>query len=283
MQYIAKIGEVAMQDIRNNCSSSSQESRGMVCIDTRRVLDSCKDRDCFEDARVYLTNYGEEVLSSAGNIRTRSAEILCAYVGVEEVPFNQGFYKVTVRYYILIEVEACVGLGKSQCIKGITAIEKDVVLYGGEGNVTSFASSPNNGYCSICTNSNSSTNAPIAVVETVEPVVRGTKVKECSCGCECECDCGEIPSDVLCCLDGEICSTGDYPRLYVSLGLFSVIRIERPTQLLVQATDYSVPDKECVTPCDENPCAIFNNMAFPTNEFCSQIPKEITSCNVKCK
>ncbi len=257
-----------MQENRNNCSSPCSDGRGTVVIDTRRVLDSCKDRDCFEDTRVYLTNYGQEILANAGNIRTKSAEIVCAYVGVDEVPFNQGFYKVTVRYYILIEIEACVGLGKSQCIKGIAAIEKDVVLYGGEGNVTSFASSPTNGYCSVCTHSNASTNAPIAVVETVEPVVLGTKVKECACGCECDCDCGEIPSDVLSFLDGEICNTSDYPKLFVSIGLFSVVRIERPAQLLVQATDYSVPDKECYAATNnESPCDLFRTIAFPTSRF----------------
>ena len=57
-------------------------------------------------------------------------------------------------------------------------------------------------------------------------------------------------------------------RLYVSFGIFSVIRIVRPAQLLIQATDYSVPDKEC-TPArnDENPCALFRTMAFPVNQF----------------
>ena len=132
--------------------------------------------------------------------------------------------------------------------------------------MTSFTSSPENGFCSLCTNNNSSTNAPIAVVETVEPVVLGTKVKECACGCDCEC--GDIPSEVLCCLDGELCNTADFPRLYVSLGLFSVIRIERPAQLLVQATDYSVPDKECLAATNnENPCDLFRTIAFPTSRF----------------
>lgn len=257
-----------MQENRNNCSSSLSDTRGMVCIDTMRVLDSCKDRDCFEDVRVYLTNYGQQIIAGATNIRTKTADIVCAYVGVDEVPFNQGFYKVTVRYYILIEVEACVGLGKSQCVKGIAAIEKDVVLYGGEGNVTSFASSPESGYCSMCNRSNSSTNAPVAVVETIEPVVLGTKLKECACGCDLDLECCEIPGDVLCCLDGEICNTNDFPRLYVSVGLFSVVRIERPAQLLIQATDYSVPDKECYAATNnEKPCDLFRTIAFPTSRF----------------
>lgn len=257
-----------MQENRNLTNGLSADCRGTVCIDTRRVLDSCKDRDCFEDARVYLTNFGEEILASSTNIRTKSAEIVCAYVGVNEVAFNPGFYQVTIRYYISIELEACVGIGRSQCIKGIIALEKDVVLYGGEGNVTSFSSSPANSYCNLCANDNVSTDAPIAVVETVEPVILGHKVKECCCGCDCDCGTIDLPETVKCCMDGEICTSGDAPKLYVSIGLFSVIRIERPAQLLVQAADYSVPDKECYPAGNnESPCDLFKTMAFPTSRF----------------
>ena len=253
-----------MLDNRNSSLNSCNNSGGTVCISTRRVLDSCKDRDCFEDVRVYLTNFGDEVLSAATNVRVRSADIICAYVGVDQVAFNPGFYKVTVRYYIAVEIEACVGIGKSQCIKGITSLEKEVVLYGGEGSVTSYTSSPGSGYCSPCTNDNVGNNAPIAVVETVEPVVLGYKVKEC---CN-PCDCYEIPECVRCCIDGELSLANDGPRLYVSFGLFSIIRIERPAQLLIQATDYSVPDKECYpAESNENPCDLFRTMAFPSSRF----------------
>ncbi len=264
-----------MQDNRNTGLSLTQDCRGTVCIDTRRVLDSCKDRDCFENVRVYLTNYGEEVLSNATNIRIKSAEINCAYVGVNEVAFNNGFYQVTVRYYITLEIEACQGCGRSQCIKGLAALEKSVVLYGGEGNVTSFSSNPESGYCAECTADNATTSAPIAIVETVEPIVLGYKVRECGCNCSCGCDCDnpQLPDTVRCCMDGEISTSADAPRLYVSFGVFSVVRIERPAQLLVQATDYSVPDKECCT-ADNNdsPCDLFRTMAFPTSRF-------RTSCN----
>ena len=259
-----------MQENRNLTNGLATDCRGTVCIDTKKVLDSCKDRDCFEDARVYLTNYGEEILSSATNIRTKSAEIMCAYVGVSEVAFNPGFYQVTVRYYVSVEIEACIGIGRSQCIKGIAALEKDVVLYGGEGNITSFSSSPESNYCGMCTTTNTSTNSPIAVVETVEPVILGYKIKECCCGCEC--DTLEIPENVRCCIDGEICTTNEGAKLYVSFGLFSVIRIERPAQLLIQATDYSVPDKECCPAGNnESPCELFRTMSFPTSRF-------MTSC-----
>ena len=173
---------------------------------------------------------------------------------------------MTVRYYVLIELEACLGIGRSQCFKGLAVLEKQVILYGGEGNVTTFSSDPENGFCSLNPH-NRSTNAPIAIVETVEPIVLGTKVTECGCPCS-NAEYIELPEALRNCLDGEVCINTDGPRLYMSLGIFSVIRIVRPAQLLVQATDYSVPDKECVAATnDENPCSVFQNMDFPTARF----------------
>ena len=56
-------------------------------------------------------------------------------------------------------------------------------------------------------------------------------------------------------------------NLYVSLGFFSVVRIERPGQYIVSATEFSVPDKECVMTQPDDPCQMFAKMAFPVNEF----------------
>lgn len=268
-----------MSDNRNTSSVLCQDGRGTVCIDTHRVLDSCRDRDCFENTRVYLTCFGEEILANATNVRARSAKVMWAFVGVDEVPFNCGFYQVTVRYYILIELEACLGIGRSQTFKGLSVLEKEVILYGGEGSVTTFSSDPENGFCSY-NQDNRGTNGPIAIVETVEPIILGTKVKERECGC---CSCAselnvDLPSCLQGCLDGEISTTNDAVRLYISFGLFSVIRIERPAQLLVQASDYSVPDKECIAATnDEDPCSVFRNMPFPTARF------RVTNVNNSCE
>lgn len=255
-----------MTENRNTSSCYGSQDRGAVCIDTHRVLDSCRDRDCFENTRVYLTSQGEEILSGVANVRAQNAKVLWAFVGVDEVPFNCGFYQVTVRYYIHVDLEACQGLGRSQKFGGLAVLEKQVILYGGEGNVTTFSSDPENSYCSPHLN-NRGSNAPVATVETVEPIVLGTKIVECGCPCSAS-EYIELPEELRCCLDGETRITTDGPRLYMSFGIFSVIRITRPAQLLVQATDYSVPDKECVMATnEENPCSVFKNMAFPTSRF----------------
>ena len=242
---------------------------GTVCIDTRRVLDSCRDRDCFEDTRVYLTPTGEDILANSSNVRTRTARLLWAYVGVDEVPFNCGFYRIRIRYYIEVEFEACVGVGRSQTFRGLAALEKEVILYGGEGRAITYTSNPDNNYCSVCNVTGGVTNDPIAVVETVEPIVLGTRVSDCNCPCPCGgTDYPDIPEGAADCFGEELVTNSTGPRLLVSFGIFSVIRMERPAQLLVHATDYSVPDKECnQTTNNDNPCALFRTISFPTNQF----------------
>lgn len=256
-----------MLDNRNSTSSCNNDSRGTVCIDTKRVLDSCRDRDCFENVRVYLTDSGEQILSCSTSVRTRSAEVLWAHVGVDAVPFNCGFYRVSVRYYILIELEACQGVGRGQTFKGLSVLEKEVILFGGEGNAKTFSSTPGDSFCTIPDVLNFDTNAPVGIVETVDPIVLGTKIVDCSCPCPCN-EYIDLPEAISCQFDGDLRISTDNSRLYISIGIFSVIRIVRPAQLLVQATDYSVPDKECVEASnEEDPCSVFRNMAFPSSSF----------------
>jgi hypothetical protein len=98
-------------------------------------------------------------------------------------------------------------------------------------------------------------------------VILNTRVREADDGCCCCCCCGDIPEGVAARINGKLNDTnGRY--LTVSLGIFSVVRIVRPAQYLINATEYCVPDKECISPEEDNPCAIFKNMAFPTAEFC---------------
>ena len=256
-----------MQENRNGSLGCSSDSRGAVCIDTMRVIDCCRDRDCFENVRVYLTAFGEDIISNTSNVRTRDAKLIWAYVGVDAVAFNRGFYQITVRYYIKIDFEACLGIGRNQCFSGIAVLEKDVILYGGEGSVVTYSSSTSGGYCDIGTEV--STNDPVATVETVEPVILGTKIVDCSCGASPCNECCEIPENVCCAVDGELDLTNNtVNKLYISVGIFSIVRLEREAQMLIQASDYCIPDKECTAATNDNdPCALFNTMPFPTSQF----------------
>lgn len=250
-----------------NCSPGS--GREMVCIETNRILDSCRDRDCFENVRVFLTDFGNEILERTGNIRVKKACISYTSIHIDPVPFNRGFYSVTIRFYVKLDFEACVGGGRSQDFDGVAVLEKKVILYGSESNVNIFKSNPDaSDYCAEPTPCGQSRNVPIAVVEVVDPIVLGVKIAEPK-ECQCCCCCCDVPDAVSSRMSGALSDHHvDDRYLTVSLGIFSVVRIVRPAQYLVQATEYCVPDKECIAHEEDDPCCMFRSMAFPVSEFC---------------
>ena len=56
--------------------SSVRES---VCVHTRKIFDSCRDKDCVEDLRFYPTTAAQEVLSTSQMIKGGTAELLYIY------------------------------------------------------------------------------------------------------------------------------------------------------------------------------------------------------------
>lgn len=250
-----------MQENRNNCRES-------VCIDCNRVLDSCRDKDCYENVRVYLTDCGQDLIEKTNNVRCKDACVVGCQIGLDEVPFHCGFYQVTVRLYTKLCLEACIQLGRPQEFEGMAVTEKRVVLYGSEGNVRIFQSDPNqSGFCACPAHGKKKSNLPVAVCEVAEPVVLDLRVveePECCCCC---CCLEELQEELVDFSDGRYVDDENAKKLAVTLGFFSVIRIERPGQYLVNATENSVPEKECVVANENDPCAIFRGMDFPVSQF----------------
>ncbi len=262
-----------MGENRFSCGSQSQPTRDVVCIETNRILDSCRDRDCFEDAKVILTDFGKDIIQRTSSVRAKDACIAWTYIGIEPVRFNRGFYAVNIKFYIKICFEACVCAGKSQEFEGVVILEKRVILYGSESNVSIFKSNPDaSDYCTVPQLCCSSKNVPIAIVEVVDPIILNTKVREhddcCECCSCCCCCCDDVPESIASSLSGALSGDDEGRYLTVSLGIFSVVRIVRPAQYLINATEYCVPDKECISAEDDDPCSVFRHMAFPTSEFC---------------
>lgn len=272
-----------MPENRMNARDGTLSRRDNVCIDSFRILDSCKDKDCFEDTRVLLTDYGQEVLEKSGSVRVTGTKVVWTDIVVDPVKFNRGFYQISIRFFTKITCEACICIGKSQEIEGIAVTEKKVVLYGGEGNVNIFRSSELSG--EFCTWGGGGetviTSKPSVVVEVVDPIALSVKVKEkgsspsvCCCCCA-----DEVPSCVTNNMSGSLCDGNSATRnLYVTLGFFSVIRVERPAQFMITATEYAVPEKVCCKAEEEDPCSLFAKMSFPVNEFTTGMPSNLGGC-----
>lgn len=279
-----------MAEMRNSQTGSQKDGSNVhkcetICVDCNRILDSCRDKDCFEDVKVYLTDCSQEIVDRATNIRDKYAKVVGAYLDVEPVPFNRGFYQIFMRIFVKIVAEACINSGRLADIEGIAVCEKKVILYGSEGEVSIFKSDPeNSNSCVIPSANNMYTNLPVAVCEVVDPLVLKTKVADKNAKCMCCCSVEDIPENICMCLNGNLITHSESERnLYVTLGLFSVIRIERPGQFLINAAEYHVPEKECVATDGDDPCALFRQMEFPVEEFSSPSYRQIAENSINCK
>ncbi len=58
-----------------------------LSIHTRKITDSCRDKDCIEDLRVYLTKSSQAVLDTAAGAKVRCGELLYTYIDVETDTF----------------------------------------------------------------------------------------------------------------------------------------------------------------------------------------------------
>ena len=249
--------------------------KGNVVIDVNRVMDSCRDKDCYEDVPLMLCENGREIVEKTSNIRIKHAEVVRSGIVMDPVRFNKGFYTVDVRFYVKVVCEACICIGKSVEFDGLAICDKRVILYGGESNVSLFRSEEDKGFCSIGSPSVSQYGSlPIAVCEVAAPVALDARIGKYCDKCGCSISSEEVPDNVAVCFDNRFVDNipgnddSNGRLLLVSLGLFSVIRLERPGQYIVNGTESCVPEKECV--CNEaDPCSTFKKMDFPINEFCT--------------
>ena len=243
--------------------------REAVCIHTKKIFDSCRDKDCIEDLRFYPTQHSQAAIDRALSIKAGKAELLYVYIDVEPISFNRGFYTVDVRYYYRVTADAFVGAARPVEVTGLCIFDKRVILFGGEGSAKIFSSDAV--FDGPDDQALRTTNMPTAVVEAVDPLVLGMKLVDvCECRPCCECDLCEIPSCICGCFNSDLCFGGDGKRIYVTLGQFSLIRLERDAQLLMPAYDYCMPEKECSCSAgcgDEDPCEIFRHVKFPVEEF----------------
>ena len=83
----------------------------------------------------------------------------------------------------------------------------------------------------------------------------------------CEAEVRDIPERIIGAFDEALVYNDTQRRLYVTIGQFSIIRLERDTQLLIPAYDYCMPDKECQGSSEDDPCTLFSRIRFPVEEF----------------
>ncbi len=121
----------------------------------------------------------------------------------------------------------------------------------------------------------------MSILEVLDPMVLSSKVREVpDCGCK-EPGAVQVPDYISALFDEPLVLTGERRKLYVTLGQFSLVRLERSAQLVVPVLDYSIPTKECCDSpgCSEDPCEVFSRIPFPTAQFAPKNCDSQDCCN----
>ncbi len=256
--------------------------REAVCIQVEKIYDSCREKDCVEDAPV-LFRHPEKIqklLNAAINVKARSAEVRDVYADVEELPFKRGFYTVDVKYFIKVVLDFFVpsnrGGTRIVTVPGLVLFDKKVILFGSEGHVKIFKSHfTEKGIDTQIRSDLQQDNLPISKIEVAEPIALSARIVEEKHKCCFD----SVPRFIMDELDRgyddldddfTAAETGNRfteREVLASIGLFSIIKLVRFVQLLVPAFDFCVPNRECIAATEENACDLFDTIDFPFDEF----------------
>lgn len=269
------------------CEKDLCKIREAVCVQVVKIYDSCKEKDCIEDARVLFKDPDKArwIINHAINVKVRKAEVIKVFSDVEDVPFKRGFFTVDVKFFIKVTLDFFLPRGgfgtKIVTLPGLILFDKKVILFGSEGNVKIFSSH----FAEHCDDKPSGDmeqdNKPVSKVEVAEPIALNARictVHEHNDDDDCNKCVPRSISDVL-----EDCDINesefedvevnderhilDRRVVVVTVGLFSIIKLTRLIQLLIPAFDFCVPNKKCIASTNEDPCELFETIEFPIDEF----------------
>ena len=140
-----------------------QDLRQALSIHTRKITDSCRDKDCIEDLRVYLTKCSQALLDTAAGAKVRCADLLYTDIEVEPVAFDRNHYCIDVTFYYRILADAVIGAARPAALYGLAVFSKRAVLCGEDSRAHIFTSQTRIGGTDGI--SRYSANRPTAVVE----------------------------------------------------------------------------------------------------------------------
>lgn len=256
-------------------SCQDSQFKESVCIDAYRVYDSCADKDCLENLRVNFSESAQHVIDQATGVRVKNVSVITTYIDLEAIPFRKGYYSVDMTFFFEVELEAFIAPSVMPAtVSGLCVFNKKVVLYGSEGNVRIFTSDYVADDSDI--QSIASRNLPKATVQVADPVALSAKLcdpRECCHQPQCR-----VPECICRKFGGEFVRSSNVNKtVAVTLGLFTIVQIERNVQMRIPAYDFCIPKKECVTSTD-NPCDLFSRIEFPTEEFFPPRTLDDSSC-----
>ena len=118
------------ENCHGSVSCSADDLRQALSIHTQKITDSCRDKDCIEDLRVYLTKSSQSVLENCTSAKVRCADLLYTYIDVEPVAFDRNHYCIDLTFYYRILADAVTGCNRPTPLQGLAVFSKRAVLCG---------------------------------------------------------------------------------------------------------------------------------------------------------
>jgi hypothetical protein len=161
-----------------------------------------------------------------------------------------------MTYFFKVSVTACSTAGGTPTtVDGLSTFTKKVILFGSEASVKTFSTDRTAlGHC---------TNLPTVSVQVIDPMILSCDVCECS---ESNTRSLSIPEEIAAQFGGSFDNVRFNRSITISIGLFSIVQLERQVQIMIPIYDFCIPDKAC-PPQTSDPCELFGKIAFPTEEF----------------
>lgn len=241
----------------------SEDFSSPICVSVDKVYDACRERNCIVDSRVFVRECDQDIIDNAINVKLKDADIIWVYTDIEPVLYSSGYFSIDIKFFIDVTLEVFCGLSNPTEIHGLTTFDKRVMLFGSEGKTKSFKSTFEPG--GEIEKVRKTTNLPKVTVEAVNPIALSARLVEADCCCD-SCRCA-IPENICGCYDEELVTSDCVKKVLVSMGLFSIVRIERKVQLLINAVDFCIPERACTEATPQEPCELFNQVRFPIDEF----------------
>ena len=262
-----------MPDTINESAAERRPYGEPVCIDARRVYDSCGDKDCLSELPVFVSEESQTLIDSAVNVRIRNADVLDAMLDIEPVPFNRGFYSIDITFFfeVTLDVFSSPNTAPDQ-VTGLCMSDKKVILYGSEGNVRVFSSDMT--VDDYDTQNTSARSLPTAGVQVAKPIALSAILADNSPAYRLT---HTVPEYMLEVIGGPIAVDGTRVVL-TTLGVFSIVQLSRSVQMLIPSYDFCVPEKRCAGSTD-SPCEVFSRLDFPTDEF---FPPNVSDNSTDC-
>lgn len=268
-------------EFNNRCDNSGLSNE---CIMANRVFDQCRLQLCLTpdvlgpSRAAKCTNACNEVFNegdiivppcNAASVMTDNFNLCKILIEKKQPnPFRPGFWDITIKYiftYTLIftSVDGC-----ELCrICATSTYTTKLTLFGSVCTDVVMASDLNR--------HNTNNSGPFVTVEGKAVALSAElryPVNSCNtcCGCCCDCNCGCSNSSNSCgCSNNCADSAASCPTaVNVTIGLFSVIKLFRPVNIVVPSKGYCVPDEcEGTGISGQNVCDFFDSIEFPFELF----------------